>query len=210
MVMLSVCCMAWSHTTAACMLLRSPRLRESGPDKVWMQGTSWKKSECSVLCRYEDRMFLPQGWGNSPRGAKVTGSLPAAAFWTQIVRDHECTVKDLTALSHGKTANNPTSQGNPEEVVAWRKALRDLFSSCSWGEDVPVTTFPFRVQLTLLSNPCLFLTQIAPRLPGKQRKFQRHPQHSPVGTETHPCQGGKGGKQHGLQGGFAASSWRCY
>lgn len=92
----------------------------------------------------------------------MTGSLPAAAFWTQIVRDHECTVKDLTALSHGKTANNPTSQGNPEEVVAWRKALRDLFSSCSWGEDVPVTTFPFRVQLTLLRNPCLFSHRLLP------------------------------------------------
>lgn len=48
-------------------------------------------------------------------------------------------------------------------MVAWRKALRDLFSSCFWGGwDVPIATFPFRVQLTLLSNHCSFLTQIAP------------------------------------------------
>lgn len=43
------------------------------------------------------------------------------------MRDHECTVKDLTAPSHGKTANNPTSQGNPEEVVAWRKSTARPF-----------------------------------------------------------------------------------
>lgn len=79
----------------------------------------------------------------------------------------------------------------------WRGGKRcEIFSHLvSGGQDVPIPTFPVRVQLTLLSNPCLFLTQIAPRLPGKQREIQRHPQHSPVGTETHPCLRGRVGKE---------------
>lgn len=170
-------------------------------------------------------MFLPPGWSNSPCRAKVTVCSPSVSLLddTDYKIDHKCTVKDLADLSHGKTANNPTSQGNPEEVVVWRKSPGDLFSSCfgggGGGEDIPITTFLSRVQLTLLRNRCLFFTQSAPSLPGKLGEIQQHPQHSPVGTETHPCLclgvGEEGrsvacGGGEGYGSGFAASSWRCY
>jgi len=76
----------------------------------------------------------------------------------------------------GKQANNPSSQGNPEEVVTWRTAPWELPSSFyGGGKDVRITTVLCRVQLTLLRNRCLFFTQTAPNLPGKLRKVHGIP-----------------------------------
>lgn len=76
------------------------------------------------------------------------------------------------------------------------------------GENIPITTILYRVQLTLLRNCCLFFTQPAPNLPGKMRgpvAFPAHPRNPPMSM----CWGGRGRKDHALQCGRGLWVWLC-
>lgn len=162
-------------------------------------------------------MFLPPGWSNSPCRAKVTVCSPSVSLLddTDYKIDHKCTVKDLADLSHGKTANNPTSQGNPEEVVVWRKSPGDLFSSCfgaGGGRGRSHYHLPFQGAANPAEKSLLVFHTECSQPPWEAGRGPATSPAQPSGHRNPPVSvswGGRGGKECGLRWRRGLWVWLC-